>query len=82
MDILRNVPKEERKKIVLAVKKVDKHKFSLSLPRTEIEYLFEIWNTYVQPSNKQDITCRGCVINVFSQFKHYIGSWKEHAESL
>lgn len=75
-DLLRNIPQEERQKIVLATQKVDKHKFSMALPRAEIEYLFEMWNTYVQPSNPQDITCKGCVNYVFSNFLYHTKGWK------
>ena len=53
MDLLRNVPSKEKESILDAVEKIDKARFDLSLPRTEVEYLFNIWNTYVQPSTPQ-----------------------------
>ena len=80
IDILRRVPKEERKKIVEAVENIDKNSHKTTEIRKDIEYLFEIWNEYVQPSNPQSISCPGCRTNVFSQYKHYTKSWKESKE--
>lgn len=79
-NILRNIPHEEREKICKAVRNIDKNIYKTSLIADDIKYLFEIWNEYVQPSNKQDIGCRGCRTNIFSKYKHYIRQWKEWSE--
>ncbi len=79
-DILRNIPPEERAKICESVRNIDKNIHKTSLIADDIKYLFEIWNEYVQPSNKQDIGCRGCRTNVFSKYKHYTRQWKEWKE--
>jgi hypothetical protein len=76
MDLLRNVPKEDKNQILDAVEKIDKARFDLRLPRTEVEYLFDIWNTYVQPSSPQKMSCNSCVNYVFSNFKFQTKGWK------
>jgi hypothetical protein len=76
MDRLVNVPKEEKQAILEAIEKVDKARLTLTIPQKEFEYLFTIWNTYVQPSNPQSMNCNSCVNYVFSNFKSYTKEWK------
>lgn len=85
MDILRNVPKDERQRIIESVVNIDQNLHRSAAIKKDIEYLFEIWNEYVQPSNKRSITCRSHRMNVFSQYKYHVRQWKEwseHAASL
>jgi hypothetical protein len=79
-NILRNIPKEERQKVCESVINIGKNIYNTSLIAEDIEYLFELWNEYVQPSNKQSISCKGCRTAVFSKYKHYVREWKEWKE--
>lgn len=82
VNVLRNIPEDKRKSIVLATIKIDelKHKMQPNI-QAEFELLFDMWNTYVQPHNKQKITCKGCRTNIFSQFKYHVQGWKEYEEN-
>lgn len=79
-NILRNIPKDERQKICLAVSNINQNMYKTALIAEDIKYLFELWNEYVQPSNKQSISCKGCRTTVFSKYKHYVRGWKEWKE--
>ena len=82
MDLLRNVPKKEHQEILEAVDLIDKARLTLTIPQKEFEYLFTIWNTYVQPSNPQSMSCNSCVNYVFSNFKFQTKGWKRQEKNL
>ena len=77
MNILRNIPTSERTKVVRSVLNIDKNLHKTHLIEKDIVYLFDLWNEYVQPSNPQDINCKGCRTSVFGRYKFYVKEWKE-----
>ena len=79
-NVLRNIPKESRTKIVQSIQNINKNLYNTALIEKDIIYLFDIWNKYVQPSNQRNINCRGHRMRVISQYKHNATSWKEWKE--
>ncbi len=80
MNLLLNIPKEERANIVQSIKRIDQYRHKTGATDKDIIYLFDLWNTYVQPHNQQDIGCKGCRTNIFSKYKHYSKEWTEWKE--
>lgn len=47
----------------------------------DLEYLFEVYNKYIEPYNKQTIECGACRSKVMSLFRQIVKIWTSEQNS-
>lgn len=67
------IPESEREAVTMAIARTYRNKPTQS----EMETLFRVWNEYVSPDEKQDITCRGCRIYVVGKLREVVKLWHD-----
>lgn len=53
-------------------------------PEKETAYLFEVYNSYIKPTYKDDIepNCPACMTRVFGAIRTIVNGWKQQKENL
>ena len=74
------VPKDKRQDLIDVYLHVKS--YLPNPPFKHLEYLFEVYNTYIEPHNHQDIGCRTKRANVLNVISTYVRIWKAQEESL
>ncbi len=61
---------EEIKKQVKEV--VERTMNQIDFTQDDLTFLFDIWNTYLDPHDKQDQNCGGCRTRVIGKYRMYV----------
>lgn len=70
------IPKEHRSRVLKALGAIKKAR-GRHVEGDHVEFIFEVWNEYVSPDNKQSISCPDCRVYVFGQLKYFTQEWQQ-----
>jgi len=67
------IPEEEREVVTAAVNRM----YRASPTQPDMETLFRVWNTYISPTEPQNIGCRGCRTTVVGKLRNVVKLWED-----
>lgn len=67
------IPESEHEAIIAAVTKTYTHTHT----QDDMYTMFRVWNTYVSPSEPQDMNCSGCRSNVVNKLRQVVTLWMD-----
>ena len=71
---IKKIPEQLKPELIEIIKRVQLNKFRA--PRTDVEYLFNFYKTYLAPHDRQDIECRACRAKVTGIFFQILRTWE------
>jgi hypothetical protein len=66
------IPEDEREAVTAAVNRM----YGLPPTQPDMETLFRVWNTYINPEEPQSIGCRGCRSTVVGKLRNVVKLWE------
>jgi len=69
-----NLPEEIKERVVEVVERTVNQ---IDFAESDLNFLFDTWNTQIEPTEKQDINCRGCRTRVISKLRMYVRNYRQ-----
>ena len=70
-----SLPKEVMGKVIEVVERTISQ---IDFTQDDLTFLFDVWNTYIAPNEKQDQNCSGCRTRVIGKYRMYVKSYRQN----
>lgn len=68
------LPEEIIGKVIEVVERTARQ---IHFAENDLKFLFDVWNTHIDPTEKQDINCKGCRTRVIGKLRMYVQQYRQ-----